>query len=47
MDDNSVGDVFLLGGIILHVLLSSLLLAPNCEFVCDVLALLMQSFVQV
>jgi hypothetical protein len=46
-DDGGVDVVSLLGGIILHVLLTRLLLAPRCEFVGDMLALLMYSFIKV
>jgi hypothetical protein len=46
-DDGGVGVTSLLGGIILHVFLTRLLLAPRCEFVSDVLSLLMYSFVKV
>jgi hypothetical protein len=45
MDDGDVGVTSLLGGIILHVLLARLSLAPRCESVSDMLALLMYSFV--
>jgi hypothetical protein len=37
---------FLFGGIIFHVLLASISLAPSCESVGDVLAFLLFSFVQ-
>jgi hypothetical protein len=43
-DDGADDVVPLLGGIILHVLHALLPLAPRCESVVDVLALLMFSF---
>jgi hypothetical protein len=47
MDDGGVDVISLLGGIILHVLHAFLPLAPRCESVGDVFAILMYSFVQV